>query len=125
MDAGPNFHTIHVPESLLTNRLYLDVGEDKKMPDLGMTEYGRILGPIFTFIGIAFKTKDEKGEYLYINKKSFVNFLGAQLDPQKQEKLIATTETIQSFFDSAVQRDSASQCTIVDLKNHIMYKALR
>ena len=43
---------------------------------LGVKEYKGILGRILCFVGIAFKTKDENGHNLYINKNSFCNLIG-------------------------------------------------
>jgi hypothetical protein len=81
-----NFTCFHSRE-WFTNRLYVGLnhtestmkeiifsnGKEKK--GLGMTEYGCYLGRFLTLIGLAFKTKDEKGNDLYINKKSFCNLV--------------------------------------------------
>lgn len=82
-----NFSCLHTKETLFTNRLYVGLNQDKSQMEktvfsggkekkgIGMTEYGNILGRFLNLIGIAFKTKDENGNDLYINKKSFCNLI--------------------------------------------------
>jgi predicted N-acetyltransferase YhbS len=77
----------HIKESSFSNRLYFNLnsedkdlkkailGEKGERKGLGVTEYGKVIGPILSAIGVAFKTKDEVGHTLYINKASFCNFI--------------------------------------------------
>lgn len=81
------FSCFHSKESILTNRLYIGLNQDesqikdtvfssgKEKKGLGMTEYGNILGRFLSFIGYAFKTKDNDYNDLYVNKKSFCNLI--------------------------------------------------
>jgi len=80
-------YIIRHSESPFTNRLYIadgkliKAGADMKGKEgLGMTEYRGILGPIFSLIGVAFKTQDDKGNNIYINKNSFINYLSRKAE---------------------------------------------
>ncbi len=129
----PVFCCVHTKESFFTNRLYVGLtpnksemnkvifsgGKEKK--GLGMTEYGCLLGRILTFLGYAFKSTDEAGNTLYINKKSFCNlvdrlhrnnqkfnsfnseFVDAQYNAPKSNDDKMRIEKIYKVFDSEIK----------------------
>lgn len=93
---GSDFLCLHTPDTLFKSRLYVHLETSKKRTrniifsegyekkGLGMTEYAKLLGLLLTFIGIAFKTKDEYGHTLYINKKSFCKLI-KRINDNKQK----------------------------------------
>jgi hypothetical protein len=111
------FSCFHNKESILTNRLYVGLNQDeaqikntvfsngKEKKGLGMTEYGNILGRLLSFIGYAFKTKDQDGNDLYINKKSFCNLI-YRLHENNQKHNYFNTDFIESEYNTKKDRST-------------------
>lgn len=106
-----DFSCFHSKETIFTNRLYVGLNQvaseikatvfakRKEKKGLGMTEYGNILGLFLSFINIAFKTKDNHGNDLYINKKSFCHLIN-RLQKNNQKYNFFNTGFIENEYNT-------------------------
>lgn len=141
-----SFSCFHSKQSILTNRLYSGANQDectikariysdkKETTSLGMTEYGAILGTFLELIGYAFKTKDENGKNLYVNKKSFCNliyrlnqnfinynelnisYMESQYNSKKDDSTKKQLEKIYNMFNKIVPRLSGKNIADISME---------
>lgn len=123
-----NFSCVHTNESFFTNRLYVGLNKDKseienmifsdgkEKKGLGMSEYGTILGCFLNVIGIAFKAKDENGNTLYINKKSFCH-LADRLHNNNQKYNFFNADSIEAEYNA--KNDDKPKQSLYNTFNYI------
>lgn len=115
------FYSVNKNETLLTNRLYFGSSEkdlnpilkSKEYKGFGTTIYGNILGRFLALIGFAFETKDEKGNELYVNKKSFFRYTSRMVEANKKHS--NTGQITKEIIDS-VENHYLTEKTSEDLK---------
>lgn len=83
------FSTFDPFKSLISQRLYVyetdketfkmtaftKNGYPSEQKGLGFTQYFAFVGPILKLLGFALKTKNERGEVIYVNKSSFSHYI--------------------------------------------------